>query len=172
MSDCLLDSFDNDSLTSPVNLSGASLAGEKGKKVKTKSSSSHKDKDGGKEKRSRGRPRLTDEEKQRRKELRELGLMKRSKRRTKERMYLMYLNRLLFRLMQCTYTCTFTTMCTHTHTLYIYTYTPTHSLSHTQQKWQSGANRRSFLLLSEVVSQALERRTLSKLPLERWCLFP
>ena len=32
----------------------------------------------------RGRPRLTEEEKQRRKELRELGLMKRSKRRTKE----------------------------------------------------------------------------------------
>ena len=35
-------------------------------------------------KRGRGRPRLTEEEKQRRKELREMGLMKRSKRRTKE----------------------------------------------------------------------------------------
>ena len=35
-------------------------------------------------KRGRGRPRLTEEEKQRRKELRELGLMKRSHRRTKE----------------------------------------------------------------------------------------
>ena len=35
--------------------------------------------------RSRGRPRLTEDEKERRKELRELGLMKRSKRRTKER---------------------------------------------------------------------------------------
>lgn len=34
--------------------------------------------------RGRGRPRLTVEEKQRRKELRELGLLKRSKRRTKE----------------------------------------------------------------------------------------
>jgi len=38
-----------------------------------------------KEKRGRGRPRLSEEEKTRRKELRELGLMKRSKRRTKER---------------------------------------------------------------------------------------
>lgn len=35
-------------------------------------------------KRGRGRPRLTEEEKQRRKELRDLGLMKRSHRRTKE----------------------------------------------------------------------------------------
>lgn len=35
-------------------------------------------------KRGRGRPRLTEEEKQRRKELREIGLIKRSKRRTKE----------------------------------------------------------------------------------------
>ncbi|XP_019850041.1 PREDICTED: uncharacterized protein LOC100639981 [Amphimedon queenslandica] len=35
-------------------------------------------------KRGRGRPRLTDDEKQRRKELREMGLIKRSKRRTKE----------------------------------------------------------------------------------------
>lgn len=35
-------------------------------------------------KRGRGRPRLTEEEKQRRKELREMGLIKRSKRRTKE----------------------------------------------------------------------------------------
>ena len=34
--------------------------------------------------RGRGRPRLSEEEKQRRKELRELGLLKRSKRRTKE----------------------------------------------------------------------------------------
>lgn len=38
----------------------------------------------GEAKRGRGRPRLTEEEKQRRKELRELGLMKRSHRRTKE----------------------------------------------------------------------------------------
>ncbi|CAI8047716.1 hypothetical protein GBAR_LOCUS26402, partial [Geodia barretti] len=38
----------------------------------------------GRAKRGRGRPRLTEEEKQRRKELRELGLMKRSHRRTKE----------------------------------------------------------------------------------------
>lgn len=35
-------------------------------------------------KRGRGRPRLTEEEKQRRKELRDLGLLKRSHRRTKE----------------------------------------------------------------------------------------
>lgn len=35
-------------------------------------------------KRGRGRPRLTEEEKLRRRELRDLGLMKRSKRRTKE----------------------------------------------------------------------------------------
>lgn len=35
-------------------------------------------------KRGRGRPRLSDDEKQRRKELREMGLIKRSKRRTKE----------------------------------------------------------------------------------------
>ena len=35
-------------------------------------------------KRGRGRPRLTEDEKQRRKELRDMGLMKRSKRRTKE----------------------------------------------------------------------------------------
>ena len=35
-------------------------------------------------KRGRGRPRLTPDEKQRRKELREMGLMKRSHRRTKE----------------------------------------------------------------------------------------
>lgn len=39
---------------------------------------------GSQSKRGRGRPRLTDEEKQRRKELREMGLIKRSKRRTKE----------------------------------------------------------------------------------------
>ena len=41
-------------------------------------------------KRGRGRPRLTEEEKQRRKELRELGLMKRSHRRTKEGKLLFY----------------------------------------------------------------------------------
>lgn len=39
---------------------------------------------GSQSKRGRGRPRLSDEEKQRRKELREMGLIKRSKRRTKE----------------------------------------------------------------------------------------
>ena len=38
----------------------------------------------GQSKRGRGRPRLPEEEKLRRKELRDLGLMKRSKRRTKE----------------------------------------------------------------------------------------
>ena len=37
-------------------------------------------------KRGRGRPRLTEEEKMRRRELRDMGLMKRSKRRTKEGM--------------------------------------------------------------------------------------
>lgn len=35
-------------------------------------------------KRTRGRPRLTEDEKERRKELREMGLLKRSKRRSKE----------------------------------------------------------------------------------------
>ena len=44
----------------------------------------------GRAKRGRGRPRLTEEEKQRRKELRELGLMKRSHRRTKEGKQLHY----------------------------------------------------------------------------------
>lgn len=40
-------------------------------------------------KRGRGRPRLTEEEKQRRKELRDLGLMKRSHRRSKEGQHLL-----------------------------------------------------------------------------------
>ena len=44
-------------------------------------------------KRGRGRPRLTDDEKQRRKELREMGLIKRSKRRTKEGIIMIYRHR-------------------------------------------------------------------------------
>ena len=61
--------------------------------VNTKRSNSEKTRVGNREvllsassisKRGRGRPRLTEDEKQRRKELRELGLLKRSKRRSKE----------------------------------------------------------------------------------------
>lgn len=52
-------------------------------------------------KRGRGRPRLTEEEKMRRRELRDMGLMKRSKRRTKEGtpylQYMYYLFMLLIR---------------------------------------------------------------------------
>lgn len=49
----------------------------------------------------RGRPRLTEEEKQRRKELRELGLMKRSRRRTKEGMVVYHVTLSLYHVISC-----------------------------------------------------------------------
>eukprot|EP00731_Ephydatia_muelleri_P021265 Em0013g992a len=78
--------FSGPQMSSPSLLDGqysSRSSSPNSEKTKKLSTSSQKEK-AGQSKRGRGRPRLAEEEKLRRKELRDMGLMKRSKRRTKE----------------------------------------------------------------------------------------
>ena len=126
-----------------------------------------------KERRCRGRPRLSEEEKQRRKELRDLGLMKRSKRRTKEREWFIFTFSLSLSLppLPLLSSLIYVTNCMILMFFFLCAYLYLSNLirlicSSTccVQRWPNGVSKRSLHLQSVVVSLALGKRTSSKLP--------